>query len=210
MRHGCSDDGMATDTQRRGPAVLKAMATRAAHSLRAGWKQTLTTLALAWIAVVAVDTWRTRDLPQGPAPDVALTMAAPAPDTTLAAWRAQHPDRAVAVHFWAEWCAICKLEEPSIASLSTDWPLLGVAMQSGNAERVAQVQRQRGMAWPTAVDPQGSLSRSWGVRAVPALVVIDAQGQVRFATSGYTPEWAMRLRVWWAQTMPQWNILLSK
>ncbi len=188
---------------------------RAWQSLRRDWKQHLATLALAWLAVVAVDTWRTRDLPAGPAPDAPLVMAVTptngfASDTTLAQWRAQHPGRAVAVHFWAEWCAVCKLEEPSIASLSTDWPLLGVAMQSGNAERVAQVQRQRGMAWPTAVDPQGTLSHSWGVRSVPALVVIDAGGQVRFATSGYTPQWAMRLRLWWAQTVPQWNAMLPK
>ncbi len=196
--------------------MQKALATRAAQSLRKSWKQHLTTLALAWVAIVAVDTWRMRDLPQGPAPDMALVMAPSAgatgvtTPTTLAAWRAQHPGQAVAVHFWAEWCSICKLEEPSIASLSTDWPVLGVAMQSGNTEKVAQVQRQRGMAWPTAVDPQGTLSRSWGVRAVPALVVIDPHGQVRFATSGYTPEWAMRLRLWWAQAMPQWNALLPK
>ena len=178
----------------------------------------MVTLALAWMAIVAVDTWRTRDLPQGPAPDAPLAMAPAQPtsansatlSTTLAQWRAQHPGQAVAVHFWAKWCAVCKLEEPSIASLSKDWPLLGVAMQSGSAEKVAQVQRQRGMAWPTAVDPQGTLSRSWGVRSVPALVVIDAQGQVRFATSGYTPEWAMRLRLWWAQTIPQWNTMLPK
>ena len=197
--------------------MLKALATRTtrtAQNLRTSWKQHLITLALAWVAIVAVDTWRTRDLPQGPAPDVPLVMAptqaggnAPA-TTTLAQWRAQHPGQAVAVHFWAEWCGICKLEEPSIASLSANWPVLGVAMQSGNAERVAQVQRQRGMAWPTAVDPQGTLSRSWGVHAVPALVVIDAQGQVRFATSGYTPQWSMRLRLWWAQAMPQWRTML--
>ena len=197
--------------------MFKPLIARAWQSLRTGWKQHLATLALAWVAIVAVDTWRTRDLPRGPAPDVALVMAATqaAPNaapshTTLAQWRAQHPGQAVAVHFWAEWCSICRLEEPSIASLSTDWPVLGVAMQSGNAEKVAQVQRQRGMAWPTAVDPQGTLSRSWGVRAVPALVVIDAHGQVRFATSGYTPEWAMRLRLWWAQTMPQWSAMISK
>jgi thiol-disulfide isomerase/thioredoxin len=201
--------------------MLTARITRAAQSLRKGWKQHLVTIALAWVAIVAVDTWRTRDLPQGPAPDVPLVMAPAAQtsangyngatlSTTLAQWRAQHPGQAVAVHFWAEWCSICKLEEPSIANLSTDWPLLGVAMQSGSAEKVAQVQRQRDMAWPTAVDPQGTLSRSWGVRSVPALVVIDARGQVRFATSGYTPEWAMRLRLWWAQTMPQWSSLLPK
>ena len=74
--------------------MLKALATRAAQSLRKSWKQHLATLALAWVAIVAVDTWRTRDLPQGPAPDVALVMApsagATAP-TTLAQWRAQGP-----------------------------------------------------------------------------------------------------------------------
>ena len=192
--------------------ALRPRIARAALALRADWKQHLATLALAWIAIVAADTWRTRDLPRGPAPDVPLVMAPTQPGataTTLAQWRAQYPGQAVAVHFWAEWCGMCKLEEPSIASLSSVWPVLGVAMQSGSAERVAQVQRQRGMPWQTAVDPQGTLSRSWGVRAVPALVVIDAQGQVRFATSGYTPQWSMRLRLWWAQAMPHWRTLLS-
>ena len=77
--------------------MLKALATRAVQSLRKSWRQHLATLALAWVAIVAVDTWRTRDLPQGPAPDVALVMApsagATAP-TTLAQWRAQHPGQA--------------------------------------------------------------------------------------------------------------------
>ena len=180
---------------------------RAWRALRRHWKQHLATLALAWLVVVAVDTWRTRDLPQGPAPDAALVVAGirqgGATATTLAQWRAQHPGRAIALHFWADWCPVCRLEEPSVAAVSRDWPVLGIAMQSGDATRVARVQQQRGMPWPTAVDPQGTLSRAWGVHSVPALVVIDAQGRIRFATTGYTPGWAMRLRLWWAQTMPQ-------
>lgn len=194
--------------------MVKTFITHAWQGLRNGWKQHLTTLALAWLAVVAVDTWRTRDLPQGPAPDTALLMASgihggsASTVTTLAQWRAQHPGRAVALHFWADWCGVCQLEEPSIAALSTDWPVLGIAMQSGDAARVSRVQQQRAMPWPTAVDPQGALSRTWGVRAVPALVVIDAQGRIRFSTTGYTPGWAMRLRLWWAQAMPRWELPL--
>lgn len=187
--------------------LIRARIHRTLQRLRAGWKQHAATLVLAWLAVVAVDTWRTRHLPQGPAPDAALAMAAgsPTPATTLDAWRAQHPGQAVALHFWADWCAVCRLEEPSVAALSADWPVLGIAMQSGDAARVAQVQQQRRMPWPTAVDPQGALSRAWGVTAVPALVVLDGQGQVRFATVGYTPQWAMRLRLWWAQSVPAWQ-----
>ena len=38
--------------------MLKARIARAAQSLRRGWKQHLATLALAWVAIVAVDSWR--------------------------------------------------------------------------------------------------------------------------------------------------------
>lgn len=174
---------------------------RVLRSWASHWKQHLATLLAAWALVAAVDHWRMRDLPRGPAPDAPITLANGV-RTTLHAWRTAHPGQPVALHFWAEWCAICQLEEPAIAALSHDWPVLGIAMQSGPAARVAQVQQQRGLPWPTAVDPQAELSRQWGVRSVPALVVIDSQGQVRFTTSGFTPEWAMRLRLWWAKTMP--------
>ncbi|WP_169167267.1 redoxin domain-containing protein [Acidovorax sp. SRB_24] len=177
---------------------------RAGQALRTRWKQHLGTLALALVVLAAVDAWRTRDLPQGPAPDFAVALS-PTGETTLAQWRARHPGQAVALHFWAEWCPVCRIEEPTVAQLAQDWPVLGVAMQSGDAARVAQVQRQRGMAWPTAVDPQAQIARAWGVPAVPAFVVIDAAGQVRSATVGYTPGWSMRLRMWWAQTVPRWR-----
>lgn len=181
---------------------------KAAQRLRAwarGWKSHLLTLALVWLMVTAVDAWRLRDLPRGPAPATALVLAPHGQATTLQDWRAQHPGRAVALHFWAEWCAICRIEEPTVAALSADWPVLGIAMQSGDVAQVARVQQQRGHPWPTAVDPRGQLSADWGVRSVPALVVMDASGRVRFATSGYTAGWSMRLRLWWAQTVPAWG-----
>ncbi len=185
---------------------LRALPLRAWQSLRQGWRQHLITLLLAVLVVVGVDAWRTRDLPTGPAPDAAITLA-DGTATTLAQWRALHPGKAVALHFWADWCPVCKIEEPSVAQLSADWPVLGIAMQSGPVARVAQVQRQRGMPWPSAVDPQAELSRAWGVRSVPALVVVDAQGHVRFATAGYTSGWGMRWRLWWAQVVPRWSAL---
>ena len=188
--------------------------TPALRALLSGWKQHLATLGLAWLVVLAVDTWRTRDFPRGPAPETSLLMVRAADtgtgnehvDTSLAQWRAAHPGKPIALHFWAEWCAICQLEEPAVAALAADWPVLGIAMQSGNAARVRLVQQQRALPWPTAVDTHGAVSRSWGVRAVPTLVVLDPQGHVRFSTTGYTPEWAMRWRLWWAQVIPRWTL----
>jgi alkyl hydroperoxide reductase subunit AhpC len=47
-------------------------------------------------------------------------------------------------------------------------------------------------------DPEGALSRRYGVSAVPVTFVIDAGGKVRFVTRGYTSGLGLRLRLWLA------------
>lgn len=176
-----------------------------ARSLRLRWKSHLFTLALVVCVMAGVQAWQTRDVPTGgPAPDLALTLVQPdgsRTSTTLAQWRAQHPGQPVALHVWAEWCPICRTEENSVTRLSRDWPVLTVAMQSGQAEQVARVQAQRQLPWATAIDPRGEMARQLGFKAVPAFVVVDAHGDLRAATVGYTSEIGMRLRLWWAWLM---------
>lgn len=74
-----------------------------------------------------------------------------------------------------------------------------VAMQSGDAAKVAQVLRQRALPWSAAVDPRSEITSAHGFGAVPAFVVVDAAGQLRAPTVGYTSETGMRLRLWWAR-----------
>jgi hypothetical protein len=72
-------------------------------------------------------------------------------------------------------------------------------MQSGDAARVRTVLERRSLDWLSAVDPDGALARRYGLASVPACIVLDAQGRIRFAEVGYTSELGMRLRLWWAQ-----------
>ena len=154
-------------------------------------------VALAWGA----DTWRARHQPRGPAPEFSaeLVGAVGADRVTLQAWRAQYPGRAVALYFWAEWCPFCRAEEGSISALQQDWPVLTVAMRSGDATKVARVMEQRKLPWLAAMDADGSLLARYGQQGVPALVVLDAQGHIRHISIGGSPEWLMRLRLWLAQ-----------
>jgi thiol-disulfide isomerase/thioredoxin len=161
----------------------------------------LGTVAIALAVFAGVHLWQTRDVPSGSAPELAFVLLSPdgsRAETTLTQWRAQYPGQAVAIHVWAEWCPICKAEEHNVHRVAADHPVLTIAMQSGPADMVANVLKKRQMPWWTAVDDRGELARALGVNAVPSFLVVDAQGQLRGASVGYTSEIGMRWRLWWA------------
>lgn len=167
---------------------------------RPRWQRWLLDAALIALVLAGVQLWQTRHVPAGPAPAFVGPLAAGG-QGGLAAWRAAHPGGPVAVYFWADWCPICKAQQGSISSLAEDWPVLTVAMQSGDAADVAEVLAKRGLPWPTVVDEDGAISARYGLAGVPALAVIDADGQLRAVAVGYTTAFGMRLRLWWAKLM---------
>lgn len=156
---------------------------------------------LVTVVVLGAQAWQARGVPNGLAPDVKLVILQPngvPTQSTLQQWRALHPGQPLALHFWADWCPICRTEENSITRVSADWPVLTVAMQSGPPVEVSRVLQQRGLPWSGGVDEHGQATRAFGFQAVPAFVVVDAEGYLRTPTVGYTTEIGMRLRLWWA------------
>jgi len=149
------------------------------------------------LVLLAIQGWQSRDVPVGRAPEFAAPMA-DGRSASLDDWRAEHPGETVAVYFWATWCPICKLQEGSVDALRADWPVLTVAMQSGNASAVATFLRERGRDWPAAIDADGRIAARYGLHGVPAMVVVDGRGEIRSVMVGYTTGLGMRLRLWWA------------
>ena len=167
---------------------------------RPRWQRWLIDAVLIALVFAAVQLWQTRHVPVGPAPAFAGPLAAGG-QGSLAAWRAAHPGGPVAVYFWADWCPICKAQQGSVSSLAEDWPVLTVAMQSGDAADVAKVLAERGLAWPTVVDEDGAITARYGLAGVPALAVVGADGQLRAVAVGYTTALGMHLRLWWAKVV---------
>lgn len=164
------------------------------------WRRRALTLALLLAVWLGAQYWQARDVPRGPAPAFSLPAVSvqPGQQLSLAQWQAAHPGRPVALNFWSESCPICKLQQSNVSRVGEDWPVLTVALQSGDVAAVRQALGRRGLDWPTVVDARGELTRRYGIGAVPAFVVIDASGQVRSASVGYTSELGMRARLWWA------------
>ena len=168
---------------------------------RIDWRSHLKTLALVLLVALAVNAWQSRHVPAGPTPsqDAVMLPQAGQQDSSLQAWLAGHRGQVVAVHFWATWCPICKASQDNISRLMGRWPIVTVAMQSGDEAAVQRHLQKASLRWPTALDPQGVLAQAWGVSAVPATVILDREGRVATASMGYSSTLGLWMRLWWVR-----------
>ena len=149
-------------------------------------------------AFAAIHFWQTREMVGGAMPPLAGPLA-DGRQTSLEAVVRNAGGRPVLLYVWSSGCPICRAEEGTITALAEDWPVLTLAMQSGDPDTVAKFMRERGLAYPALVDTQGELAWRLGVRATPAWFVIDRSGTIRFSGMGYTTGWGLRARLLWTQ-----------
>lgn len=165
----------------------------AAKPKRRRWRGLLVNLLIVLVIFFGVQWYKSRPLASGTAPPLSARTVTGA-QVNLASLRGEP----VLVHFWATWCPTCKLEEGSIDTLSGDYQVVTVAMQSGGEREIAGYLRERGLSFGAIADPYGEIASAWGVRAVPASFVLDADGEIRFGAVGYTPGIGLRGHLWTA------------
>lgn len=86
-----------------------------------------------------------------------------------------------------------------INDLAKDVPFISLAIQSvDNGDLIAYMAEQ-GVDFPVINDSDGQISKEYGVRGVPATFVLDADGEIRFVTTGLSSSWGLRLRLWWVE-----------
>ena len=153
-------------------------------------------LALILAIVFGVQWWQGRPLATGAAPPLAGW-------TLDGQWldlgHINLQGAPILVHFWATWCPICRLGNGGIDAIARDHRVVTVAMQSGDATEVGRFMATEGLDFPVVMDPNGEIARRWGVVGVPATFVLDANGQIAYATRGASTETGLRLRLWAAR-----------
>lgn len=158
------------------------------------WRILAIDLLIFIVVMAGIRAWQQRDVVSGPAPVLKAVTLTGQPYTLP-----MHPSRPLLVHFWATWCPICRMEQDAIASIAHNNPeVITIAMQSGKPEEVVRYMKEQGISFPAVNDPDGSLSATWGVHAVPASFIIAPDGQIRFVEVGYTTGIGLKLRLWWA------------
>ncbi|WP_428087009.1 redoxin domain-containing protein [Candidatus Thioglobus sp.] len=109
------------------------------------------------------------------------------------------PDQAVLIHFWATWCPVCNLENDNIQSISKDYKVLNIAIQSGTDLDIQTHAEDNDMKLDNIINDQsGSISRLFGVKGTPSSFFVNTKGQIQFTEVGYVTTLGYRLRLWWA------------
>ena len=106
----------------------------------------------------------------------------PASDARLTELLAQREGTAVIVNFWASWCEPCRAEMPSLQRLAERWRARGLTVLTVAVGD--RPERAENFLWETAVvlpllnDPDQTMARSLGVRALPTTLVLDRRHRI--------------------------------
>lgn len=104
----------------------------------------------------------------------------------------QHPGKVVLLDFWATWCPPCIKQMPALRALDEDpgldgvLTILSINTDDDTPERdqlVGRFVESRGLRFPVLYDT-GHVSKLYGVRRIPTLVLIAPSGEVTYSSTG--------------------------
>lgn len=103
------------------------------------------------------------------------------------------------IHFWTTSCPACKLEAPNIETVSKEYDVLTIAVNSGSDEEVKTYIQENGLSFNVLNDVNGSWTTEFNIEVFPTTFIYDAKGKLRFTEVGYTTTAGLLARLEWIE-----------
>ena len=112
---------------------------------------------------------------------------------TIDTAKLQNEGKPFIISFFATWCKPCNRELKAISEVYADWQdetgVKVIAVSIDQAQNIAKVKPMvDGAGWDYEVllDPNSDFKRAMGVNMIPAVFIIDGNGNIAESRSGYT------------------------
>jgi thiol-disulfide isomerase/thioredoxin len=105
----------------------------------------------------------------------------------------------ILLYAWGSWCPICSFTSPQVNALSEHFPVLSLAIRSGNNKEVKHYLQQKNYGFATLVDQHGSIAQQLNIKGTPAFFIIDQTGKVYYYSTGASTFFGLYLKLWLSQ-----------
>ena len=145
-------------------------------------------LALAMFLVLSVSSTSTAAMTK--APDFTLKNL-DGEEVTLSELLENGP---VVIDFWATWCKPCIKAFPELQEVYDKYRNCGLTLLAVSIDgpksmsRVGSLIKSKGNTFEVLLDPSQSVARKFHVSSVPRTVLVNVDGEVTYAVTGYRPK----------------------
>lgn len=156
---------------------------------------------LVFLALVyAVEYWQSRNMTRGALPDAVRNASLPTvAGGTRSLW---NPEKMTVVYVFAPWCSVCRASGSNIDRLPDGFHKAALALSWEQAADVENFVKDTGLQVPVLMGRETE-EAALQIGAYPSYLIIDTQGRIVKAWSGYTTTAGLWFKSYWTRVSTQ-------